>query len=80
MSNEINAAELLKKHEWMPNAGWTTQNIIDAMEEYAKLKTAQLEADKAELVEALRVANSWLNPEGRLKKSNDTLIQKHAAK
>lgn len=94
MSNEISVADVLEKHcpsmnnLYLDNQGRAFRDrVVNAMNEYAKLKTAQLEADKAELVRGLKDITRQFERVGRLYSLDqkaisaaNALIQKHAAK
>jgi len=41
--------EVLDRHEWLPKAGWTKENILAAMSEWASLVSAEKDASYAAL-------------------------------
>jgi len=102
MSNERNAEDFALKHfltidgnrasDWYRMKENQPENfnaIINSMEEYATLRIAQLEAEKAEILEMLEKYATTFGYTGscvdrtlarELYESSITLIQKHAKK
>jgi hypothetical protein len=48
--------EILDKHEWLPTGGWTKKNMLDAMDEYAKIKPREAAIAMIKFLEESKLA------------------------
>lgn len=57
--------DVLKKHEWLPGGGWTKENMLSAMSEWASIKCAEndreIESMEMELDALAKIKDYWYN-------------------